>query len=493
MQQPLLHPKFGGYVMLNAYPFKTSQDIAISTNTEQVTYGQLYAAVSARVQYLRGLNAERVALLADNCDEWVYFDLACQFADCVLIPVPVFFSEEQREHLFNSANVQFVITQRSEANPVTGFSVDVTPLSPGKEDALIPQGTVKVTFTSGSTGAPKGVCLSSDAQFNVADSLAEAVNIQGVKHLAVLPLSLLLENIAGIYSPLLSGGQVILATAPERGFEGSRLANPERLLGLISSVQPNTLILVPELLQFLVVAASNGWQPPSSLQFIAVGGGLVSSQLLTKARHLGLPVYQGYGLSECCSVVALNTPSNEDDTAVGACLKHNNVTIENNEIVVSGSHFLGYLNDADSFYPMQVATGDLGQFENGFLRISGRRKHLIINSWGRNISPEWIEAELFASGAFQHVVVTGDAKPYLTALYSLANPNIDRRYIDAIFHAVNERLPDYARVFVWEAFPEKPSMQNGCLTATGKPVRQAISQYYDGTISPMYFKRYNQE
>ena len=62
--------------MLNAYPFKTSCDIAISTNNEQVTYEQLYAAVSARVQYLKGLNAERVALLADNCVEWVYFDLA---------------------------------------------------------------------------------------------------------------------------------------------------------------------------------------------------------------------------------------------------------------------------------------------------------------------------------------------------------------------------------------------------------------------------------
>ena len=210
--------------MLNAYPFKTSCDIAISTNNEQVTYEQLYAAVSARVQYLKGLNAERVALLADNCVEWVYFDLACQFADSVLIPIPAFFSEEQREHLLSSADVQFVITERSEANPVTGFSVDVTPLSPGKEDALIPQGTAKITFTSGSTGAPKGVCLSSNAQFTVADSLAEAVNIQGVKHLTVLPLSLLLENIAGIYSPLLSGGQVILATAPERGFDGESLS-----------------------------------------------------------------------------------------------------------------------------------------------------------------------------------------------------------------------------------------------------------------------------
>lgn len=479
--------------MLNSYPFEVNNDVALSTASTQVTYAQLYEAVLSRAQYIKHLNAQRFAIIADNGLEWVFFDLACQMANCVLVPVPAFFSAAQQEHLFTSADIQYVISERTHVNPETGFFASVTELNNQHNTALIPNGTSKITFTSGSTGQPKGVCLSSQSQFTVAQSLAKAVDIPKVKHLAVLPLSLLLENIAGIYSPLLSGGQIVLASALERGFQGSRLVNPQTLLTLISTEQPNTLILVPELLQLLVVAASNGWQPPSSLAFIAVGGGLVSSQLLSKARHLGLPVYQGYGLSECCSVVALNTPAKQNDSAVGYCLEHNQVNIVADEIVVSGSHFLGYLNDADSFYPDKVATGDLGFCENGFLHVSGRRKHLLINSWGRNISPEWIEAELFATGAFQHIVVLGDAKPYLTALYSLASSNIDRRYVDAIFHTVNERLPDYARVFVWDAFPELPSPQNGCLTATGKPVRTAISEFYDGTISPMYFKQYKQE
>ena len=82
-----------------------------------------------------------------------------------------------------------------------------------------------------------------------------------------------------------------------------------RLLGTLSREQPNSLILVPELLQVLVVAAERGWQPPASLQFVAVGGAKVSRELLERADAAGIPVYEGYGLSECASVVCLNTPA----------------------------------------------------------------------------------------------------------------------------------------------------------------------------------------
>nr|MDC2856527.1 AMP-binding protein [Ningiella sp. W23] len=82
-------------------------------------------------------------------------------------------------------------------------------------------GTQKITFTSGSTGEPKGVCLSTQSQMQVAQSLCEQINISKPTHLCLLPLPVLLENIAGIYAPLLSGGCVHLMPLNELGFVGS--------------------------------------------------------------------------------------------------------------------------------------------------------------------------------------------------------------------------------------------------------------------------------
>ena len=203
--------------------------------------------------------------------------------------------------------------------------------------AAIPATTQKVTFTSGSTGQPKGVCLSGVAQLQVAQSLVTRINIPAPRHLCLLPLPTLLENIAGVYAPLIAGGEVFIATEAARGFNGSRLESPGLLLSLISKVQPQTLILVPELLQLLIHACGQGWQPPACLQFIAVGGAKVAVDLLQQAAGCGLPVYQGYGLSECCSVVALSDvpalqASKLQLAQVGRVLPHLQVKIVNDEV-----------------------------------------------------------------------------------------------------------------------------------------------------------------
>ncbi len=124
-------------------------------------------------------------------------------------------------------------------------------LTPLAASVSMPTGTNKITFTSGSTGTPKGVCLSNESQWQVARSIDCAFQQDEVNHLCILPLSTLLENIAGIYAPLLHGGTVQLASASARGFEGSRLVNPQALLKLINDVQPTSIILVPDLLMVL--------------------------------------------------------------------------------------------------------------------------------------------------------------------------------------------------------------------------------------------------
>jgi long-subunit acyl-CoA synthetase (AMP-forming) len=396
---------------------------------------------------------------------------------------------------------------------------------------VIDTATQKITFTSGSTGQPKGVCLSADTQWQVAQSLIAAVSpwLQPrehahetsplPRHLCLLPLPTLLENIAGVYAPLFAGGEVWVASAPLRGFEGSRLTDPARLLRLISAVAPKSLILVPELLQFLVHACRQGWQAPSSLQFIAVGGARVAPDLLLMAQQCGLPVFQGYGLSECGSVVALsnydalaaNHASNAADgqrllDSVGKVLPHTQVEIRDGEIYVK-SAFLGYLGDPVATQGAAtdgwVATGDLGFVDaDGYLFVQGRRKNLLISSFGRNIHPEWVEGELLKSGLIHQAMVVGDGQPYCAALI-VVNPAVLSQLVQASgvdaadetaqelliqgwIDKVNQQLPDYAQVRRWHRVQLPFSTHDQTLTDNHRPRRAQIMQREQAALRRLY-------
>jgi len=346
-----------------------------------------------------------------------------------------------------------------------------------------PNGTQKITFTSGSTGNPKGVCLSVDHQWRVAQSLADTIGINYPKHLCLLPLSTLLENIAGVYAPLLSGGEIVIPSDRERGMLGSSQLDSKTLLDCIVSTQPTTIILVPQLLTLLVHACMQGWQAPESLQFVAVGGGKVAPQLIQQARDFGLPVYQGYGLSECGSVVALNTASCENVDTVGQVLPHCHVALEKGEIVVSGAVHLGYLDDTKSWYPEKVYSGDIGSMDDGFLSIDGRSKNILITSYGRNISPEWVESELLSMPILSHCVVLGDGRPKLIALVSAAS-SVSDSDIDRWVSMANQQLPDYARVSDWIRLSDQDF--HSYLTANGRPQREKIQQAFSEQVEQVY-------
>ena len=447
---------------------------ALQDSTRTLSYAQLAIALQTRMEQLAATGRKRIAIEQQNSIEWVLNDLACQALSLIVLPLPAFFSPQQRQHALTDAGVELLIT---DAGMVTLPSSERLP--------VIPEGTGKITFTSGSTGQPKGVCLSHHHLLRVAESLRERIQIAAPKHLCVLPLALLLENVAGVYAPLLAGGCLYLATDEERGFTGSRLTVLNRLLALISRVNPTSMILVPELLQAMMFAAAHGWQPPASLTFIAVGGAKVAAQLLTQARALGLPVYQGYGLSECGSVVALNTAKNAHDESVGHVLPHQRVRFEDGECVVSGEVFLGYLNQPASFYPSEVNTGDIGEMRGKALHIDGRKTNLLISSYGRNISPEWVESVLMATGAFLQVLVFGEAQPALVCLLCPVKQDTDTAVIQQAIDTANSQLPDYANVLAWHRIPAWQQLPEAT-TATGKPRRPVIERHYHAELQRLY-------
>ncbi|GLX77101.1 long-chain acyl-CoA synthetase [Thalassotalea insulae] len=466
------------------------KSVALSEESRALNYQQLISAVNELSAWLVAQKVTNVVLIADNSIDWVLVDLACQESAVCLTPIPTFFSGQQQQHVLSSVKPELVISAQGDGlNQVIDFPLCELNAFRVKqvETPLLPKGTTKVTFTSGSTGQPKGVCLDYQQQLNVANALRKTIDIEQPCHLSLLPFSLLLENIAGIYAPLLAGGIVKIANEHQRGFNGCQLQSVERLLALISQSNPNSFILVPELLLVLIGASKQGWQAPQNLSFIAVGGSKTSASVLAQARELGLPVYQGYGLSEVSSVVSLQSPKQMlDNASVGQLLPHINAEIRNDELVVTGNCFLGYLGQPESWCPQEVATGDLMSMKGKQLFYQGRKKNLLVNSYGRNISPEWLESELLASGLFSQVLVLGDNQPYCVALLVPVNSAVSTNSVAQFIMQVNQGLPQYAKIENYLCLTQAFSPLDNLLTTTGKLKRANIARFYQNEIYQLY-------
>jgi acyl-CoA synthetase (AMP-forming)/AMP-acid ligase II len=306
------------------------------------------------------------------------------------------------------------------------------------------------------------------------------------RHLSLLPLSTLLDNLVSVEVAPALGATVLLPSLSETGI-GYGGIDIQRMLACIDRYSPESLLLVPELLRVLVASVAKGWRAPANLKFIAVGGASVSAELLTAAHAVGLPAYEGYGLSECASVVALNSPAAALKGSVGRVLPHARIRIDAaGEIHVRGATMSGYLGN-DEQMQTEVATGDLGFIDaDGFLHVRGRRKNLLITSLGRNVSPEWVERELLASDSISQAVVFGEAKPFLSCLIYPTSPTVSAADLDAAIDAANRRLPDYAQVRRWALLPQPLRLVDGTVTANGRTRRDVVFSRYQNLIEDLY-------
>jgi len=475
------------------------QNFSLSNLQKSYSAAAIQDEVEGLVALLHENGLSRIALLAGNCLEWAVVDMACREAQTCLLPLPEFFSESQRHHSMAACAVEAIVTDMPDyfetsfhascekLELLSGQRLSLCLLPVTSKAARLPGGTGKITFTSGSTGEPKGVCLGHEQLMRQADILSSVIAIEAPRHLCVLPLSTLLENVAGLYAPILAQGEVIIPELEQMGFSGSVLQDPQKLLSTICAVQPDSMILIPQLLLLLVNAIKQGWPCPASLKFVAVGGSRVAVDLLIEARELGIPVYEGYGLSECASVVSLNTPQAQHSGSCGKPLPGLNVSLVQGEVMVAGNAMLGYVNEPETWSAQQISTGDLGFFDqDGFLHIDGRKKNLLISSYGRNISPEWVESELLANPLLTEAVLVGDARPYCSALLTVRSDATLDTEIQAYIEKMNSDLPDYARVMAWHRL-EKP-LQGAArfMTDNGRPRRKAISEAFHKEIEALY-------
>lgn len=477
----------------------TPQAVALQGNTSVVTYAQLQQEIKQiRQDLVIKSPRQPVAVAIANHPAWVLLDIAVLADETPSVPIPFFFTDAQVMHAVLDAGAATLITDEPER--FCRIFLDLitrktTLIIAGKRlmqldlrmpEKKLPPGTVKITYTSGTTGNPKGVCLSAGSMLNVAASVVSASRITGDNtHLCVLPLSTLLENVAGVYAALIAGATICLLPGEQTGLNGNQL-NVQRLHQALSETRANTAIFIPELLNALVAAIESGAAPLPDVRFLAVGGAAVSGSLLERAQRLGLPVYQGYGLSECASVVALNTALATQSASVGRPLPHVQVRLAaDGEILVKGSHFLGYTGMPDIAHEEWLATGDIGTMDSeGFLHIQGRKKNVFISSFGRNVSPEWVESALLDSPCIAQACVFGEARPWNIALV-VARPQATDQLIQQSINEINQTLPDYARIAKWIAVVPF-SIANQQLTPNGRLKRAVIYHVYQDAISHLY-------
>jgi long-subunit acyl-CoA synthetase (AMP-forming) len=452
--------------------------------------------VRAAQQALRQARTRVLATLLDNGAAVTVLDEAAAGAGIVHVPLPPFFTPDQIRHALLTAGVDTLV-----AAPAAATAWSVLPWQPlevaGQALKLarlpahglaMPAGTSKITYTSGSTGAPKGVCLRLAAMERVADSVVQALGPLGIsRHLSVLPFAVLLENVAGQMAARRQGALLITPPLAELGWQGSSQFDVVTFHQAVLRHAPDSMILLPQMLRaWLGLLRQTGQRAPEGLKFVAVGGAAVGAPLIAAAQALGIPAYEGYGLSEGASVQTLNLPGAQQPGSVGRPLPHARLRVAaDGEIEVAGSLFAGYLGDATPA-PDWWPSGDLGHIDaNGHVHIQGRKKNLLISAYGRNISPEWVETAMGSQPVIRQAVVYGDGEPSLWAVLWPVQDNVPDAALQAAVDTANATLPDYARVARWTRGRGPFSAQTGYATANGRPQRAAIFNAHADMCTPL--------
>jgi long-chain acyl-CoA synthetase len=231
-----------------------------------------------------------------------------------------------------------------------------------------------------------------------------------------------------------------------------------------------------------------------NLRAFVSGGGALDTEVGSFLNAIGLPTLQGYGLTETSPVVSCNPLNDIRIETVGPPFKNNIVKIaEDGEILIKGENvMIGYWNNEEETKKVLkngwLHTGDIGEFNNNFLKITDRKKDILITPGGDNISPVKIENDLIKSNFIEQALVYGDNKPYLVSLIVLSpdKKNTTNEKIEEEINKINKNLSKIEKIKKYLIIKEQFTIENGLLTPTLKLKRYKIIKKYQNQFEKLY-------
>ena len=560
-----------------------------------------WAAVGEAVgEVARGLLAlgrrpgDAVAILAPSRAEWVQADFAIFSIGGITVPIYPTCTAEQIAYILEDARIRTLIV---DEGPTLARAMEARPRAAGLEQVVVlgrEAGEASITwealrrlgrapadalerelverlaagrsddvativYTSGTTGAPKGVVQTHANHLAVLRALGQLPGVKGGDvHLLFLPLSHAFARMEaflavdrGLTTAFTEGfdriGDDLREVRPDflfavprlfekahaRILDGVAAASPVRralfrwaidvghrvsTLNQAGAAVPPALRVAHVLAQrivFVRLRAAFGGR----LRFAVSGGAPLARELAEFFHAIGIPVLEGYGLTEACPVLTWNRLDRFRLGSVGQPLLDVELRLAaDGEVLARGPNVArGYLNQPEETAAVFAAdgwlhTGDIGRIDaDGYLYLVDRKKDLIVTSGGLNIAPQPIESMLRREPLVAEAMVYGDGRPYITALLTL-EPDEVRRFVraagpfehewsrlvghpvvherlQALVDATNARLPSHAHIRRFAVVPEAFTEAGGELTPTQKVKRRVIAERYRELFEGLYHDR----
>jgi long-chain acyl-CoA synthetase len=389
-----------------------------------------------------------------------------------------------------------------------------------------------IIYTSGTQGNPKGVMLSHGGILNNCEGSIELLSKiieSNPKFLTWLPLSHSYEHTVQ-FVQIAVGAKVFYAESIDKLVKNMNDCSPDIMTAVprfyqnlyqkISStfskakgfkkflveitlklgeknLLKQRLTIKEKILNFIcdkLVRKKIKSQFGGSLKAFVSGGGALDYRVGVFLNSIGLPTLQGYGLTETSPVVSCNPINEIRIETVGPPFKGNQVKIaDDGEILIKGENvMLGYWNNEIETNNVikngWLYTGDIGHFDNGFLKITDRKKDILITPGGDNISPVRIENDLTKIEFIEQALVYGDNKPFLVALMVLNDENkkLDTKIIFEEIEKVNKSLSKIEKIKNFFVINEQFTIENGFMTPTLKLKRFKIIQKYKNQLENLY-------
>lgn len=510
---------------------------------------------------------DRLCILSENCPEWAFADWACQTLGVVVVPIYPTLPADQAQYIVKDCGAAVVLAgDASQVKKMEGVenvravllrgdgSLDEMARS-GKHvlptdvwerrvAEIAPEDIATIIYTSGTTGLPKGAMLSHRGFLMLFDSILRSIPMsEKDTFLSFLPMSHVYERTDGQYLPIYLGATIAYAK------------NLASLANDIVKVQPTVMLAVPRFLEATADKIQDGVkkQKPLNQKLFRWGlsqgtkhfngefapffwltdmlvGGKVRSRFggrlrffvsggAALPRHVAeffgafrLQILQGYGLTETYSGVCINHPDRNRPDTVGEVLDSVEVKIaDDGEILFRGdARMVGYYNlpketaeaiDRDGWFH----TGDIGMFDGNYLKITDRKKDLLVLGNGKNVAPQPIENKLRSSHYIQEAVVLGDG---MDSCIALIVPNFDafradipdfkrmrddeiarddevRKKIRQEIDKVNKTLAGFEMVKKHAILERAFSIEHGEMTPSFKVKRNVVKQRYEKEIGEM--------